>query len=704
MEATTSTSGGAPSTGRSWPSGWNGGTGGGSPGRRGAVHGPVPVATAALPGVPAGFTGREDDLARLLPVLKPTAGSGLPVVICAVSGLGGVGKTSLALHAGHQAVRDGWFPGGTLFVDLRGYDEDPVTADQALVALLDGFGIRGTDLPQTPTAQYALYRTLLAAHTEPMLLVLDNASDPAQLTPLIPGTDRHRVLITSRDRLTDLPARQIDLDTLKPADAAELIAKSLLLSDERDDRAAHEPDAVDELAAACGFHPLALQVAAGALRKRRYRTIASFVDDLRGSDDRSGALGLRPIFEKSYEQLPPEQRRLLRLLSLAPVAEASTDVAVALADLPTNPTVELLEELSCCHLVTPVPAGGEVRWRLHDLVRAFGVGVVEGDAGLREEGDAARERVLGFYLRWAGAADDRLRWLPDRTEPERFADRAKALEWLDGERGGLVAAVQWAREERYAETAVRLSQRLAVYLDWRRYFDDLITVCRAAREAAHRAGNQVGEAIAWDSLGNALSETGRAGEAVDAHTHARDLFQTLGYRRREAIAWNSLGIALRQTGRTGEAIDAHTHARDLHQAAGDRHREAIARNSLGNALRQTGRTGEAIDAHTHARDLFQATGDRHREAGAWNNLGNALRQTGRGEEAVGAHTKALEVYRDFEDWYRTGQTLSNLALAHQAAARPAEARTCCLQAADAFIRANAPVEAAEAQSRADALT
>ena len=662
------------------------------------------MATAALPAVPAGFTGRDDDLARLLPVLRPTAGSGLPVVICAVSGLGGVGKTSLALSAGHQAVRDGWFPGGTLFVDLRGYDEDPVTADQALVALLDGFGIRGPDLPQTPTAQYALYRTLLATHADPMLLVLDNASDPAQLTPLIPGTDRHRVLITSRDRLTDLPARQIDLDTLKPDDATDLIAKSLLLSDERDDRPALEPGPVAELAAACGFHPLALQVAAGALRKRRYRSIASFVDELRGSDDRSGALGLRPIFEKSYEQLPPKQRRLLRLLSLAPVAEVSTEVAVALADLPTGVVVELLEELSCCHLVTPVPAGGEVRWRLHDLVRAFGVGVVERDAGLREEGEAARERVLGFCLRWARAADGRLRWLPGMAEPERFADRGEALAWLDSERGGLVATVQWAREERYADAAVRLCECLAVYLDWRRYFDDLITVCRTAREAAHRAENRVGEAIAWDSLGNALSETGRAGEAVDAHTNARDLFQTLGNGHREAIAWNSLGIALRQTGRREEAIDAHTHARDLHQAVGDRQGEAIAWNSLGIALLDAGRAGEAIDAHTHARDVYQAMGDRHREASAWNSLGIALRQTGRGEEAVEAYRKALEVYREFEDWYRAGHTLSNMAVAHQHAARPAEARTYYLQSADAYTRANAPAEAAKAQSRADALT
>ncbi|WP_260326878.1 tetratricopeptide repeat protein [Streptomyces sp. TLI_185] len=662
------------------------------------------MATAALPGVPAGFTGREDDLARLLPVLKPTAGSGLPVVICAVSGLGGVGKTSLALYAGHQAVRDGWFPGGTLFVDLRGYDEDPVTADQALVALLDGFGIRGTDLPQTSTAQYALYRTLLAAHTEPMLLVLDNASDPDQLTPLIPGADRHRVLITSRDRLTDLPARQIDLDALKPEDAAALIAKSLLLSDERDDRAAREPGAVAELAAACGFHPLALRVAAGALRKRRYRTIASFVDELRGSDDRSGALGLRPIFEKAYEQLSSEQRRLLRLLCLAPVAEVSTEVAVALADLPTVRAVELLEELSACHLVTPVPTGGKVRWRLHDLVRAFGVGVVEGDAGFREEGDAAQERVLGFYLRWASAADDWLRWLPGRPEPERFADRAGALAWLDGERGGLVAAVLWAREERYTDAAVRLSQRLGEYLNWRRYFDDWITLCRVAREAAHRAGDRVGEASAWNNLGLALRQAGRAGEAIDAHTRARDLCQAAGDRHREAGAWNNLGIALQEAGQAEQAIDAHTRALDLYQAMGDRHREAKAWTNLGPALQEAGQAEQAIDAHTRALDLYQAMGDRHREAIAWNNLGIALQEADRVEEAIEAYGKALEVYREFGDGYRAGHALSNLALAHEAAARPAEARAHYLQAADAYTRANAPTEAANSQSRADALT
>lgn len=664
----------------------------------------MPVATAALPAVPPGFTGRDEDLARLFPVLDPAAESDLPVVICAVSGLGGIGKTSLALCAAHQAVRDGWFPGGTLFVDFRGYDEDPVTADQAVVALLDGMGVRGADLPQTAAGQYGLYRRLLGEEGRSMLLLLDNVSDPEQVRPLIPGTDHHRVLVTSRDRLTELDAELIDLDILKSEDAADLISRSLRLSDRSDNRATREPEAVSELATLCGHHPLALRITAGMLRKRRHRSVASLVNELRGAEDVTAAVGLRPLFEASYRQLPSEQARLLRLLALAPAAEVGGETAAAMADLSVGRTFDLLEELAAAHLVTPVPTGAGVRWRLHDLVRAFGAGVVQGDTGLRDEGEAARERVLEFYHRWADAADDRLQWLPGMPEPELFADRPGALAWLDGERAGLVAVVQWAREERYGDTAIRLSQCLAHYLDWRRAFDDEITVCGAAREAAHRAGNRVGEAIAWNNLGNALRQTGRAEEAIDAHTRARDLFQAAGDRPREATVWGNLGSALREAGRAREAIDAHTRARDLFQTVGDRHREAMAWDHLGLALQQAGRAGQAINAHTRARDLIQIVGDRHREASLWNNLGVALRDAGRVDEAIEAYEKALEGYREFDDWYRTGNTLSNLALAHQQAARPAEARIHYLQSADAYTRANAPTEAAHAQSRADSLT
>ncbi|WP_107089010.1 ATP-binding protein [Streptomyces sp. NRRL B-3648] len=642
------------------------------------------------------------------------------MLIFAVTGMGGIGKTALALEAAHRARAKGWFPGGTLFVDLRGYDDDPVTADQAVLALLDALGVRDRDLPPTTERQYDAYRTLLADRRDRTLLILDNASDPSQYVPLLPGTDQHRVLITSRDRPDALPVRLIDLETLAPDDSVALITRALHDTDERDDRAAREPAALRALADLCGHLPLALQIAAGMLRRRRYRDIASVVAGIRDAGDATAVLDdgspgadlygrslvLRPVLETSYRRLPPDQARLLRLLCLAPGAETGTEAVSALADLGAESVLSLLEDLAATHLVTPVRGGGAasgVRWRLHDLVRGFGASVVAGDAGLREEGEAARERVLTYYWRWAKAADDRLRWIPGLMEPERFGERGQALAWLDAERAGLVAAVEWGLEERFAEEAVALAFSLGEYLSWRRHFDDWITVAVAAREAARLAGDRLGEAIAWDHLGLAVREAGQLEEAIDAHTRARDLYRTAEDHRSEADAWNNLGLALREAGRAEEAIDAHTRARDLYQTAEDHRSEARASNNLGVALKEAGRTEEAIEAHSRVLDLYQATEDRQREAMAWNNLGLALQQAGRAEDAVKAYGRSLGLRREFEDWHGEGRTLYNLAITHQAADRPAEARAAYLGSADAFTRANAPDRAAQARARAAGL-
>ncbi|NUT26543.1 MAG: tetratricopeptide repeat protein [Streptomyces sp.] len=631
--------------------------------------------------------------------------------------MGGIGKTALTVEAAHRACAQGWFPGGPLFVDLRGYDDDPVTADQAVLALLDAMGVGGADLPQAAARRLDTYRTLLSERENRTLLILDNASDASQFLPLLPGTGRHRVLITSRDRPDALPLRLIDLETLAPDDSVALVTRALQGADERDDRPAREPQALRELTALCGHLPLALQIAAAMLRRRRHRGIASLVAEVMeaedpttvldngspGTDLYGRSLALRPVLETSYGRLPPERARLLRLLALAPGSDASTSAVAALTGLSTDIAVRLLEDLASAGLVTPVPAGGHVRWRLHDLVRAFTVGVVTGDAGLREEGETARERLLNFYLGWAYQAAARLRWLPGLEEP-RFADRRSALAWLDGERAGLIAAVQWAGEERYGQQAVELAAYLEQYLRWRRHFDDGITVARAAREAARRAVDLSHEARAEVCLGNALQGAGRPEEAIDAHTRARDLYQTAGNGRDEAVAWHSLGNALAAAGRAEEAIDAHTRARDLYRAAGNGRDEADSWNSLGNALRATGRAEEAIDAHTRARDLYQTAGDRHREGTAWHNLGLALWKSGRVKEAIKAYGKDLEICREFEDWYGVGQTLEKLALACRTINLPAEFRACLLQAAHAYSQANAPTEAANAQSGADSLT
>ncbi|MFC8065228.1 tetratricopeptide repeat protein [Streptomyces sp. NPDC057293] len=642
------------------------------------------------------------------------------MLIFAVTGMGGVGKTALAVEAAHRALARGWFPGGTLFVDLRGYDETPVTADQAVLALLDALGVRDGELPPTTDRQYDAYRALLVERRDRMLLILDNASDPAQYLPLLPGTDHHRVLITSRDRHDALPVRLIDLETLAPDDAVALVTRALHDTDERDERPAREPASLSELAHLCGCLPLALQIAAGMLRRRRHRDIASLVAEIQeagdattvldrgspGTDLYGRSLVLRPVLDTSYRRLPPEQARLLRLLCLAPGPETGTEAIGALADLATESALSSLEDLAARHLVTPVGSGNgpasAMRWRLHDLVRVFGASVVAGDAELREEGDAARERVLEFYLRWTDAADDRLRWLPGLAEPERFGDREHALAWLDGERAGLVAAMGWGREERFTDAVMRLASCLGEYLPWRRYFDDWIAVSEAAQEAAQLAGNRLGMAVARNNLGLALRETGRHGEAIEVLTKARKVFQDAGEQHLEGMAWNNLGSALQQAGQSAEAVEAHNQARRLFRAVGDRHLEATAWNNLGLALRDAGRREEAIDAHGRAQRMFHAVGDHHGEATAWNNLGNALNRADRTKEATEAYARSLKLRQPFADWYGTGQTLRNLARTHEAVGRPAEAREAWSRAADAFTRANAPTEAAASRTRATA--
>ncbi|WP_019073124.1 tetratricopeptide repeat protein [Streptomyces hokutonensis] len=674
-------------------------------------HGPAPTALDALPPRVAGFSGRSDQLGELLGAFDPGGSGEAPgaVLVAAVSGLGGIGKTALAVEAAHAARDEGWFPGGVLFVNLHGYDDDRVTAEQALETLLRGLGTPPEHIPNGVDARAALYRSVLAARERELgavLVLADNASSAEQVRPLHPGGTRHRLLATSRSRLPQLGARLLALGELSPEEAYDLLDRALRIAAPGDARVVDEGEAAAELALLCGQLPLALQIAAALLVLDRDKTVAELVAELAESGDRllhldDGERSVRAAFDLSYGRLPAEQARSLRLLALAPGPEVTAEVVAVLDGADAAP-VRVLEALSRAHLVER--GSGRGRWRLHDLVRAFGVGVVKGDVGLWEEGEAARGRVLEFYYRWADAADDWLRWLPGMPVPERFVDRAGALAWLDAERAGLVAVVQWAREESYAATAVRLSQCLAEYLDWRRSFDDLITVCDAAREAAHHAGNRIAEAGAWTGLGNALLQAGRSEKAIDAHTRVRDLFQAVGDRHGEAIAWANLGSALREAGRARAAADAHTRARDLFQTVGDRHLEATAWDNLGFDLVEAGRVGEAIDAHTRARDLHQAVGDRHREATAWNNLGAALGDTGRVEEAIEAYEKALEGFWEFEDWYRAGQTLYNLALTHKRAARPGEARARYLQSADAYTRADALTEAAQARNRAEELT
>ncbi|GHG97967.1 hypothetical protein GCM10018780_23780 [Streptomyces lanatus] len=668
----------------------------------------VPEALTGLPPRPGGFTGRAEETAALLAALDPAgAAQSSAVLVAAVTGLGGIGKTALAVETAHLACERGLFPGGVLFIDLHGYDQEPVAADHALQALLRALGIAPGHIPNTADERAVLYRSTLAARARErgaVLVLADNASSPDQVRLLLPADNRHRVLVTSRDRLPQLGARLVRLDQLSPKEAYELLDRALRIADPDDSRVGDDPDMAERLARLCGHLPLALQIAAALLAEDPDMPVAELVAELGESRDRleyldDGERSVRAAFELSYRRLPSEQARLLRLLALAPGAEVSDQVVAALVGAEVPPAREL-KALARAHLLER--GSGRGRWRLHDLVRAFGARVVAGDAALREEGDVARTRVFAFYGLGTIAAHAWLSWLPGKSQPQLFADRAQAVAWLDDERAGMVAAILWGLEERYADSAAGLAELLTPYLAWRRHFDDLITVNRATREVAHRAGNRPGEARALLSLGGALMQTGRLREASEALISARDLYQAVGDHHGEAAAWDNLGFILQEAGMVDEAISAHVYARDLFRALKDRRGEAKAWDNLGCSLDEAGRPEEAIEALINARGLYRAVGDRQGEAAAWGNLGVALAAAGRAEEAIDSYGKALKVLHEFENWFEAGRMLRNLAAAQTDLQRLADARTSYLRAADAFTRAGSPAQASAALTAADA--
>jgi hypothetical protein len=434
----------------------------------------APAATAALPPRPIGFTGREEELGRLLNHLAPlhAEASAPPVPVFAITGMGGVGKTALALHAAHTAVGKGWFPGGTLFVDLHGYDDEPVTAERALGALLRRLGSRSERIPAALDELSALYRLALAQRAEDrgaVLVLADNASFPGQVRPLLPGGGPHRLLVTSRDSLPQLDARLLELAELTPSAGRHLVDLALRIADPDDSRAADDTAAAADLAARCGHLPLALRIASALLIADRGKPVAELAAEFRNTcqwldhlDD--GERSVRTTFDLSYRRLPPAQARLLRLLSLAPGPESSDEVVAVLAGEAAPPLRELAG-LARAHLVE---RGSERRrWRLHDLVRTYGASLASG-----AEAESGRERVLAFYCGRAQAADAWLRWLPGMPVPGRFASRSEALAWLDAERTALLAATQWAEHVRHAHSALQLAECLEMYLEWRLFFGD----------------------------------------------------------------------------------------------------------------------------------------------------------------------------------------------------------------------------------------
>ncbi|MGW2964984.1 tetratricopeptide repeat protein, partial [Streptomyces sp. NPDC001220] len=557
-----------------------------------------PEITPALGGLEApspAFTGRTKDLEAVLGVLAPGGspdGGPQAVLVSAVSGLAGVGKTELAKKAGTEAWKErGWFPGGVLFIDLAGYDpERRLTPERALEGLLRAMGIPGEHIPNGLEDRQRLYRSVLAAYAEEsrrILVVIDNASTADQAAPLLPADGINAALVTSRHTLA-IGARLHDLNVLEKPEAVQMLEAELRVArGEGDTRITQALGQAAKIADLCARLPLALNIAASLLAENDTvaedgtmdYTAADLASELRAEHTRLDELSyeeraVRAAFDLSYQRLDQQQARLFRLLPLNPGPSISTEATRHLADLEERGTRHLLTRLARAHLIER--RSGH-RWAMHDLVRLYADEHGRTHA-IPDQRDIARTRLFTHYQDTTQAADAHLRTLPGSPAP-RFPDRVSALEWLDTEHPSLIATALG-----YPATTISLVFSLAQYLNYRRYFDDWITLTTTALTICQERGDRHREGSTLNNLGLALQEVRRFDEAINAHNQAVTIYRELGDRHREGQALNNLGLALQPVRRFDEAINALTQAATIYRDTDDRHREGGALNNLGNAL------------------------------------------------------------------------------------------------------------------------
>ena len=556
-----------------------------------ASRGPRPVIPRELPGGVPALTGRAGELAVLSGLLEHPgqAGPGT-VVISAIGGTAGVGKTTLALHWAHQVADR--FPDGQLHVNLRGFAPSGVAATPAEVlrGFLEALGVPPEQIPPALDARAALYRSLLAERT--MLIVLDNARDEDQVRPLLPASPASLVLVTSRNQLTGLAAahgaRLISLDLLPREEAVQLLTARIGTG-----RAAAEPVAVEQVARLCAGLPLALAVAAARAAARPRFPLAAVADELRDAAGRLDALdggeaaaSVAAVFSWSYQQLSPEAARLFRLLGLHPGPDISVPATASLAAVDEPRARRLLGELARDCLITEHTPG---RYAFHDLLRAYAAGRAR-DCDPGPDRDAAAGRVIDHYLHTASHGRVLLR--PEEeplalappgpgTRPERPADYRQALAWFTAEHQVLLATVTLAADARTGGRAWQLPCALAEYFCLRGHPHEQVTVMAAAVAAATRLDDPLGQAMSLRRLAIACYFTGDYDRARAHLEHCLPLYQRAGDGTGEATAQKNLSFVAEAQGRHADALEHTAKALLLLQSSGHELGESPCLGNLG---------------------------------------------------------------------------------------------------------------------------
>jgi tetratricopeptide (TPR) repeat protein len=637
------------------------------------------------------FAGRDSELAALTGLLDEVgAHAAGMVVISAIGGTAGVGKTALAVHWAHQVAPR--FGDGQLYVNLRGFDhaDAPAAPAEAVRAFLDALGVAPERIPASLDAQVGLFRSLLAG--KKMLMVLDNARDERQVRPLLPAGPGCLVVVTSRRQLAGLAAaagaRLLTLDLPSHAEARQMLTLRLGAG-----RAAAEPDAVDQIASLCARLPLALAVAAARAHTRPRFSLAALAAELSDTTSRLDALdagdpaaSVRAVFSWSYQQLSPDTARLFRLLGLHPGPDITVPAAASLTATARPAAGQALRELTAANLLTEHPPG---RYAFHDLLRAYAAELAQA-VDDEQACTRATDQMLDHYLHTAHAAALLLKptrepvaLTPPRpgVTPELLADHQQALEWFEAEHRVLLAALALAAESGFDACAWQLPLAMSDFLDRRGHWHECAAIQRTALAAATRLGDIAGRAMTGRALGTACAELTDYDQARAHMTDSLGLYRKLDDLDGQARVHQSLAWAAGRSGRTREALGNAEQALDLFQAAGNRSGQAAALNALGYGHAMLGDPQRARAFCRRALALNQELGlHRGEEAHAWDSLGYVEHQLGHHRDAADCYQSALSLFRELGDRFNEAEILTHLGDALHAAGDQQEARAAWQQA------------------------
>jgi DNA-binding SARP family transcriptional activator/tetratricopeptide (TPR) repeat protein len=656
----------------------------------GALARPRHVPTE-LPNDLADFTGRVAHVERLAGLLSSAGvcdgtatATSRGVVSSVVSGIGGIGKTTLAVHAAQRARPQ--FPDGQLYVDLRGTHQDPLEPGEVLARFLRSLGVPGDAVPVDVDERAAAFRSRLADRR--ILILLDDARDAAQVRPLLPGTPGCAVLVTSRRRLTGLDAsRHLDLDVLTDAEARELFTQIVDAEHVASPSGGSDPDdALEEVLRSCAGLPLAIRIAAARLSAQPTWTVRTLADRLAAQerlldeltvDDRA----VRTSFALSYRLLPPDEAKAFQLLGCCEGPTITTRSAAALLGRTGQEAQRVLDGLAAVHLLTAVDVD---RYRFHDLVKTFAAECAAAELA-RAERDEAVRRVLIWYLHSAVAVHSQLSRSPLRFDvptdelaaPLPALDsRALSIDWCEAELPNLVAATGQAARDGDLEIAWKLPAALRAFHLVHKHWAEWIATNLIGVASAERLGDAVGQGLLLNNLSIAYQDLHRFDEALGCLNRALVLHRQAGDRLGELFVLVNVGVLHDRLGQHAAAEERYNAARVVNRDIGDRAIEAALSLNLGVAYRGLGRIDDAAAVTADAAQLYRDIGDPAQEGVALSNLADLRLLADDRPGAIAAYGRALRILAEAGHRHESATALIGLGNALNHRALTDEGRAC----------------------------